>query len=66
MDEDLQERPLPGLPAEQKYISFTQFNIPNFVNLEPGSGQGEEELLRDPLAMLEQQAPSQEAVCDIH
>lgn len=42
VDEDLQERPLHGRPAEQEYVSFIQFNIPNFVSLEPGSGQDEE------------------------
>lgn len=66
VEEDLEEvvskQPLRGRAAEDHYVFFTQFNIPNFVSLEQSSELGEEELLYEPSAVLERR----EAHCDIH
>ncbi|TNM94871.1 hypothetical protein fugu_017630 [Takifugu bimaculatus] len=60
------KQPLHGragdVTAEDDYVFFTQFNIPNFVSLEQSSELGEEELLYEPSAVLERR----EAHCDIH
>lgn len=54
-EEVVSKQPLQGragdVTAEDDYVFFTQFNIPNFVSLEQSSGLGEEELLYEPSAM---------------
>lgn len=44
---------------------FSQFNIPNFVNLERSSSLGEDDLLYEPSVVLEQQSHSRDAHFDI-
>lgn len=65
LEEVVSKQPLHGragdVTAEDDYVYFTQFNIPNFVSLEPSSELGEEELLYEPSAVLERR----EAHCDI-
>lgn len=64
MEVDLQEaagkqplhRHVGDITAEEEYVFFTQFDIPNFVSLEQSSELGEEELLYQPSAALEQRA----------
>lgn len=62
LEEVVSKQPLPGragdVTAEDDYVFFTQFNIPNFVSSE----LGEEELLFEPSAVLEWR----EAHCDTH
>lgn len=65
LEEVVSKQPLHGragdVMAEDDYVYFTQFNIPNFVSLEPSSELGEEELLYEPSAVLERRG----AHCDI-
>lgn len=64
MEEDVSNQPVQGragdAAAEEDYVFFTQFNIPNFVSLEQSSELGEEELLYEASAVLERR----EARCD--
>lgn len=74
LEEDAEEtagrRPLSGLIEECKTDKecafFSEFNIPNFVNLEQSSTLGEDDLLYEASNMLERQSHSQDAHCDIH
>ncbi|XP_070705891.1 melanocortin-2 receptor accessory protein 2A-like [Pempheris klunzingeri] len=74
MEEDAGEagghRPLKGLIEDSKTdrecAFFSQFNIPNFVNLEHSSTLGEDDLLYEPSVILERQSHSRDAHCDIH
>ncbi|XP_030260359.1 uncharacterized protein LOC115573633 isoform X2 [Sparus aurata] len=77
MEEDAEDaeeaagrRPLSGLIQECKTDKecafFSEFNIPNFVNLEQSSTLGEDDLLYEASNMLERQSHSQDAHCDIH
>lgn len=45
---------------------FSQFNIPNFVNLDRSSSLGEDDLLYEPSVVLEQQSHSRDAHFHIH
>lgn len=45
---------------------FSQFNIPNFVNLDRSSSLGEDDLLYEPSVVLEQQCHSRDAHFNIH
>lgn len=44
---------------------FSQFNIPNFVNLDRSSSLGEDDLLYEPSVVLEQQSHSRDAHFEI-
>lgn len=64
------EPPLKELVEERRTdrerAFFTQFNIPNFVNLDRSSSLGEDDLLYEPSVILEQQSHSREAHFDVH
>ncbi|XP_034756601.1 melanocortin-2 receptor accessory protein 2A-like [Etheostoma cragini] len=74
MEEDAEEaeghQPLRGLLEESKTDRegsfFSQFNIPNFVNLEQSSTLGEDDVLYEPSVIQECQSRSQDAHRDIH
>ncbi|XP_034555746.1 melanocortin-2 receptor accessory protein 2A-like [Notolabrus celidotus] len=74
MEDDMEEagrhQPLSGLIEEGKVdresAFFSQFNIPNFVNLDHSSNLGEDDLLYESSAILEHHSHSQGAHCDIH
>lgn len=64
------EPPLKELVEERRTdrdrTFFSQFNIPNFVNLDRSSSLGEDDLLYEPSVVLEQQAHGRDTHFDIH
>lgn len=64
------EPPLKELAEERRAdrdreCFFSQFNIPNFVNLDRSSSLGEDDLLYEPSVVLEQQSHSRDAHFDV-
>lgn len=51
--------------ADRECAFFSQFNIPNFVNLDRSSSLGEDDLLYEPSVVLGQQSHSRDAHFDI-
>lgn len=51
--------------TDKECAFFSQFNIPNFVNLDRSSSLGEDDLLYEPSVILEQQSHSRDAHFDI-